>query len=396
MKLIVKSMPGESVTAILLVRVGSRDESQTTNGLSHFFEHMVFKGTQKWPTTQAVNRVIDSVGGIFNAFTSQETTGFWVKVAKQHLGLAVEFIDQTVFHSLLPKAELERERGVILEEIKMRDDDPMVKVGDEFVSQIYHGTPLGQDVIGPDKNIKSLKRKEFIKHLTKWYTAENMVLVVAGAVDEKQFRPMAAKTGEVKHQQFRFKQDKPVMRIIEKPIEQAHFCLGLRTFERSNPDRYVLTILNTILGGNTSSHLWNEIREKRGLAYYVKSSVDSYQETGYLVTQAGCAVDKLQETIKLTINEYETIGQTVTEAELKLAKEYIKGRLALNFEDNQDVAGQIAEDWLMEGKVRSLKGLYQAIEKVELSQVKKLAKKTFKEDQLNLTIVGKVKDRVYI
>lgn len=389
-------MPGESVTAILLVRVGSRDETKQNNGLSHFFEHMVFKGTEKWPTTQAVNQVIDSVGGIFNAFTSQETTGFWVKVAKKHLGLALEFIDQTVFHSLLPNAELERERGVILEEIKMRDDDPMVKVGDSFVSQVYSATPLGWDVIGPAENIRNLRREDFLNHLKHWYVAENMVLVIAGAIDKKQIKPLMMKVGAIKHEQFSWQQDQPKMQIIEKPIEQAHFCLGLRTFERGNSDRYILTVLNTILGGNTSSHLWNEIREKRGLAYYVRSSLDSYWETGYLVTQAGCAVNKLAEAIKLTENEYLTIHKNIKDSELILAKEYLKGRLALSFEDNQGVAGQMAEDWLLEGKIRFLKDLSEGIEKVNLDDIRKLAKKIFQKNQLNLTIVGKVKQKAYI
>jgi len=391
-KIIIKQMPGRSVTALLLVRVGSRDETRETNGLSHFFEHMVFKGTEKWPTTEKVNQVIDSVGGIFNAFTSQEYTGFWVKAAKQYLGLALEFIDQTVFHSLLAEAELTKERGVILEEIKMRNDDPMTKVADEFVSQVYSLTPLGYDVIGPEENIRQLKREKFKQHLKKWYVADNMVLVIAGAVDKTQLKPLLAPAGRVKHQQFSWHQAKPRIKIIQKQIEQAHFCLGLQTFKRSHPDRYVLAVLNTILGGNTSSRLWNEIREKRGLAYYVRSSVDSYWETGHLVTQAGCAVDKLEEVIKLTLAAYQKIGKAVKEEELKLAKEYLKGRLVLSFEDNQDMAGQIAEDWLMEGKARSVVEMIKGVEAVELAQIKQLAQKLFRQERLNLTVLGKIKD----
>ena len=392
-------MPTESVTAVLLVRVGSRDESKKINGLSHFVEHMVFKGTEKWPTAQAVNQVIDSVGGVFNAFTGQEYTGFWVKLAKKHLSLGLEFLEEIIFKCELPKEELERERGVILEEIKMRDDDPMVKVADSFVSQVYSATALGRDVIGTSENIKKIKQEEFFKHLNKWYQPQNMVLAIAGAVGE--VKETAEKIFGGKGDGFinqpeklKFKQDKPQVQVINKQIEQAHFCLGVRTFGRANPDRYALVVLTTILGGNTSSRLWNEIRENRGLAYYVRTGTDSFMETGYLTTQAGCATDKLGETIKLTIKEYEKISQEpVKDKELKLAKEYLKGRLALAFEDSQTVAGEYGESLLLEGKVRTLAEIYAKLEQVRADRVQELAGKILAASQLNLTIVGPFKNQ---
>ena len=392
-------MPTESVTAVLLVRVGSRDESKKINGLSHFVEHMVFKGTEKWPTAQAVNQVIDSVGGVFNAFTGQEYTGFWVKLAKKHLSLGLEFLEEIIFKCELPKEELERERGVILEEIKMRDDDPMVKVADSFVSQVYSATALGWDVIGTSENIKKIKQEEFFKHLNKWYMPQNMVLAIAGAVGE--VKETAEKIFGGKGDGFinqpkklRFKQDKPQVQMINKQIEQAHFCLGVRTFGRANPDRYALVVLTTILGGNTSSRLWDEIREKRGLAYYVRTGTDSFMETGYLTTQAGCAIEKLGETIKLTVKEYEKISQEpVKDKELKLAKEYLKGRLALAFEDSQTVAGEYGESLLLEGKVRTLAEIYAKLEQVRADRVQELAGKILAASQLNLTIVGPFKNQ---
>ena len=392
-------MPTESVTAVLLVRVGSRDESKEINGLSHFVEHMVFKGTEKWPTTQAVNRIIDSVGGVFNAFTGQEYTGFWVKLAKKHLSLGLEFLEQIIFKCELPKEELERERGVILEEIKMRDDDPMVKVADSFVSQVYSATALGQDVIGTSENIKKIKQEEFFKHLNKWYQPQNMVLAIAGAVGE--VKETAEKIFGGKGDGFinqpeklKFKQDKPQVQVINKQIEQAHFCLGVRTFGRANPDRYALVVLTTILGGNTSSRLWNEIRENRGLAYYVRTATGSFTETGYLTTQAGCAIDKLGETIKLTAKEYEKISQEpVKDKELKLAKEYLKGRLALAFEDSQTVAGEYGESLLLEGRVRTLAEIYAKLEQVRADRIQQVAGKILAASQLNLTIVGPFKNQ---
>lgn len=392
-------MATESVTAILLIKVGSRNESKKINGLSHFVEHMVFKGTQQWPTTQEVNRVIDSVGGVFNAFTGQEYTGFWVKLAKKHLPLGLEFLNQIIFHCKLPEIELERERGVILEEIKMRYDDPMVKVADSFVSQVYSVTTLGFDVIGTSKNIKTIKREEFLKHLKKWYQPKNMVLAVAGGIGE--VKETAEKIFKNEKNNFsnqpeklKFIQHKPQIQVINKSIEQAHFCLGLRTFGYDDPDRYVLAVLKTILGGNTSSRLWNEIREDRGLAYYVRTTTDAFMETGYLVTQAGCSTKKLEETIKLTVKEYEKISRKpVGGKELRLAKEYLRGRLALAFEDSQTVAGEYGESLLLEGKVRSLAEIYHRLDKVSVTKIQQLAKRIFDLSQLNLTIVGPFKNK---
>ncbi|MDZ4228967.1 MAG: pitrilysin family protein, partial [Patescibacteria group bacterium] len=344
LKVLTVPMPAESVTALLLVRVGSRDESKTKNGLSHFFEHMVFKGTKKWPSPMELNRVIDSVGGVFNAFTSQEYTGFWVKIAKKHLPRALEFLNQTMFHSLLPAAELEKERGVILEEIKMYEDNPMRFVYDQFVSQVYSATPLGRPIIGTPANIKAVKQADFIGHLQAWYQPQNMVLTVAGGLEKDAGEQIRAVFGGIKSREAGTKRPKITpagkarTRVIKKDIQQLHFCLGLTTFERSNQDRYVLTLLNTILGGNTSSHLWEEIREKRGLVYYVGSSTDSFFDTGYLVVRAGCDVNRAEEALKVTLDELQKMSHRAGGRELQDAKEYIKGHLALSLEDSQNVA----------------------------------------------------------
>jgi len=237
--------------------------------------------------------------------------------------------------------------------------------------------------------------------LKKWYQPNNMVLAVAGPASAKATaaeveKIFSQKANNVINQpeKLKFKQDKPQTQVINKKIEQAHFCLGVRTFGRVHPDRYVLAVLTTILGGNTSSRLWNEIREIRGLAYYVRSSTDSFRETGYLITQAGCATDKLAETIKLTVKEYEKISQEpVKDKELKLAKEYLKGRLALAFEDSQTVAGEYGESLLLEGKVRTLAEIYDQLDQVQVDRVQQLAGKIFQASQLNLTIVGPFKNQ---
>ncbi len=401
LKVLTVPMPTESVTVLLMVRVGSRDEVKKLNGISHFFEHMVFKGTKKWPTPMAVNRVIDSVGGVFNAFTSQEHTGFWVKIAKNHLPLALEFLNQTVFHSLLPKTELEKERGVILEEIKMNEDNPMRFVYDQFVSQLYSSTSLGMPIIGTPENIKAVHKTDFVDHLKSWYQPRNMVLTVAGGLDKDASERIKEIFDRIKtggsgpqRRQAGLRGGRGRIQVIKKDIQQLHFCLGLTTFERTNKDRYVLALLNTILGGNTSSHLWEEIREKRGLVYYVGSTTDSFFDTGYLVARAGCDVNRAEEALKVTLDELNKMPHQVSEQELKDAKEYIKGHLALSLEDSQEVADLFGEDLLIEGKVRSVESIIRNIDRVTVDQITALAKKLLVKERLHLTMVGPLSTRL--
>jgi predicted Zn-dependent peptidase len=406
--LVTAPMNTDSVTVLLMVRVGSRDESKRLNGMSHFLEHMVFKGTKKWPRPMDMNRVIDSIGGNFNAFTSQEYTGFWVKIAKKHLPLGLEYVYQSVFHPLLPAAEMEKERGVILEEIKMYEDNPMSKVGRAFVSQVYGVTQLGQEIIGPAKNIKSFKITDFQAYMKTWYHSSNMVLGVAGGLPVgkaglksdvtslvNQVYSNIGHEGPVaytdKPKEIVLKQNKPKSKLIYKDIQQAHFCIGLETFKQTDKRRFALALLRIILGGNSSSRLWEEIREKRGLVYYVKTMTDSFLDTGYLVTQAGCDPKRVEEAIKVTLNHYQNILKGVTTKELALAKEYVKGKWALGMEDSQDVAEEFVLQLLMENNLRSIEKIKSQIEAVTLADVKKVARDIFVKEKMNLTVLGPFK-----
>lgn len=396
--LVTVPMQADSATAMLMVKAGSRNESKKINGISHFLEHMVFKGTQRWPTPMGMNQVIDSIGGVYNAWTSKEYTAFWIKVAKKHLGLGLEFLHQAVFKPLLPEKELEKERGVILEEIKMYEDNPMHKVMKSFINQIFKDSSLGQEVIGRPENIMRLKKEEFYKYMKNWYQPENMVLGIAGGMEkevnktvESRFKSLGKSKRSCTDQpmKLKFSQSQPRVQLVNKKIEQAHFCLGARIFKRDHQDRYVLEVLTTILGGSTSSRLWQEIREKRGLVYYIRTNSYSLTETGYLMTQAGCDVHKINQAIKITLNEYGKISQKkVLSSELKLAKEYLKGRLALGLEDSQDVAGLFASDLLLDNKLRSIEEIKKRIDQVEISDVLRVANGLLKPDQMNLTVVG--------
>ena len=400
LNLITVPMATDSVTVLLMVRVGSRDETSALNGLSHFVEHMVFKGTSKWPTAMAMNRAIDSVGGAFNAFTGEEYTGFWVKVAKKHLPLALEYVYQAVFAPLLPKDELERERGVILEEIKMYHDNPMSWVGRNFIAQIFGKSRLGQDVIGTAENIKAFKHSDFVSHMKYWYQSGNMILGVAGAIPEnleKQVEKIYSDlpAGKVKFtdkpEAVALKQTKARRQLIYRDIQQAHFCLGLPAFKQTDNRRYALDVLRVVLGGSTSSRLWDEIREKRGLVYYLRTMVDTFADTGYLVTQAGCDAKRIEEAIKVTLGEYDKITQGITSAELKLAKDYLKGKWALGTEDSQDVVQLFVAQLLQENQLLTVEEIVAKIDAVTLADVKKVAQDIFVKDKLNLTVLGPFK-----
>ncbi len=390
----------ESVAVLVLVRVGSRDETKKTNGISHFLEHMVFKGTEKWSTPQAMNQVIDSVGGMFNAFTSSEYTGFWVKLAKDKLDLGLEFLRQAVFESLLPGEELEKERGVILEEIKMYEDNPMSKVVRAHMVKVYDKTPLGKLVIGTPGNIKAFTREDFYDHLKKWYQPRNMIVGLAGGIDEKTMEKVkkhfAVEGNSVikytdKPVESRVEQAEPRFELVKRPIQQAHFCLGVRTFEATHKDRFVLGVLNTILGGFSSSRLFNEIREKRGLVYYVRSSLSAYIDCGDLVVQAGCDVNRIEEAIKVTRVEFEKLKQKaegISKKELKMQLDYFKGRLALLLEDSHSVASRFSQMLLLEDRFWTVEEVVKQVEAVTVEDTVRVAKEIFTPDRLNLTVLG--------
>jgi predicted Zn-dependent peptidase len=393
-----------SVTALLLVKVGSRYEENKVAGISHFVEHMVFKGTKKYPTALDLTSTVDAIGAESNAFTSKEYTGFYVKAASSHLDLALDVLSQLAWHPLLPTEELERERGVIVEEINMYEDMPMAKVGESFESLLYGDTHLGREVIGFKETVLAVKRQDFLDYMNKWYQPKRMVLAIIGGVREshqlaeKFFnKPNLANLPNLANSdpdKLTFVQQKPALHLETKKTEQAHMCLGVRAFPRKHEDRYVLSVLATVLGGNMSSRLFTEVREKRGLAYYVKSDVGAYFDNGYLISQAGADVAKIQETIKVILNEYRKIATVkLTSKELNKARDYLKGKLALALEDSKVIASFYTEDFLLEGKVRTPEEMIREVNKVTVEDILRVAKQIFIPQGLNLAVIGPYKDK---
>ena len=396
-----------SVTVLAMVGVGSRYEEKSVKGISHFLEHMVFKGTAKYPTALALSSAVDAVGAEFNAFTGKEYTGFYVKAGSGQTELALDVLSQMLCKPRLLAKEMEREKGVVIEEINMYEDQPIRDIENVFDGLLYSPASLGWDVIGTKETIRAMKREDFVEHMERWYGPENMVLGIAGdrqkisdarsqTLDlvQKYFKAAKGKGQRANNREWEsFSQDKPQVKIKHKKTEQAHFVLGVRGLPRGHKDRYVLAVLSTLLGGNMSSRLFIEVRERRGLAYYVRSGVEAYHGTGHFGVQAGVELGKIQEAIKVIVNELaKMIGDNgrgqVQETEVNRAKEYIKGKLVLDLEDSQEVAAEYCESWLLEGKVRPPEEIIAGVDRVNVADVRRLAQSLLIKGKLNLAVIG--------
>lgn len=404
----------QSVTVLITVGVGSRYESRQAWGLSHFLEHMAFKGTRKWPSTLKMTSLIEGIGGEFNAATGKDTTSYYIKAAQKHLPLVLEVLSDMLLNSLFKEEEIERERGVIVEEMNLREDTPIYKVGEVFEALLYGKTSLGNSILGEKKVVLGLKREDFSKYLKDFYGPGNCVVVVTGGVGQStnqlintnKFQSTNQLVGKYlggwekrpfkQIKKVSDKQEKPALKVFYKKTEQAHFCLGVRAYSLSHPDRYVLSVLATILGVGMSSRLFLEVREKRGLAYYVRSATQRYQDVGYFTTQAGVGLKRIEEAIKVILFEYDKIKTQNAELkaeELNKAKEFLKGRLILELEDSHSVASLLAISEILEKRVRTPEEIIREIGKVTVEDVLRVANDIFRPEKLNLAVIGPFKSR---
>lgn len=398
LKIVLAAIPGlHSVTVLALVKAGTRYETPENNGISHFLEHMVFKGTRKYKTSIDISLAIDNIGGTMNAYTDKENTAFYVKSSIEHIDTALDIVSQIVFEPILPKKEIEIERGVILEEIGMYEDQPQNKVIREFFNLLYPSSTLGWDTLGSKETVSKLNQDHFLEYMQYLYTPNRMTLVLAGGIDkitnlkEKIKNHFDLKKGKTEFnlETYEFSQTKPALRLLSKATEQCHLAYGYRSVGRGSNSRYTAAVTNVILGSGWSSRLFTEIREKRGLAYYVGTMLDVYHETGYLIMRAGVKPNQTSEVVKLTQSEFRKLkDKKVTAKELKKAQEYLKGHLLLGFEDSMEVAEFYGQDLLLEEKMRSLQDLINGINRVTPSHIQKFAQDTFDDNQANLAIIG--------
>ncbi len=391
----------KAVTVLVLVGTGSKYETKEINGISHFLEHMFFKGTKKRPNTLKIAETLDRVGGSYNAFTGKELTGFWAKVDFKHLDLALDLVADIFLNSKLEQKEIEKEKGVIVEEINMYLDTPALYIGDLWEKLLYKNQPAGWRVIGEKGNILKFNRKKVLHYLRNHYSALNTVICVAGNVKpdiierkiKKYFKDIRKRQIQPKIQ-VKEKQNKPETLVHFKETDQTHFCLGVRSYDLFHPQRYALAILATILGGNMSSRLFISVRVKKGLAYYIRTSFDSTTDTGYLVTQAGVEHKNVEQAVKLILREYKSFkNKSINKDELQKAKDYLKGTLSLSLESSDAQASFYAPQELLEQKILIPKEKILKIDEVSINDIKKVAKDIFKPEKLNLVIIGPFKGK---
>lgn len=395
----------ESATTLIMVGAGSRYEVKSNSGISHFLEHMAFKGTKKRPSAMEISSIIDGIGAESNAFTGKELTGYYIKSQATHVDLALDVLSDMLCNTnlLLDPLEIDKERGVILEELNLYEDTPSRKIGDIYESLLYDDTPMGWDIGGEKDIIRKITRDDFISYLKNLYSASNMTVVVAGNIDmdatlatiEEKFAPFPTFQTK-KYEPTIDNQKENSVLIRHKKTEQAHFALGVRTFGLENEAyRQTMDVLSSILGGGMSSRLFHEVREKRGLAYYVRAYSENYADVGYLATFAGVDPKRIDDAVKVVVEEYRKIlnrGE-ITEKELSKAKEYVKGHFVLDLEDTRSVAGFYASQELLEPRIDNPEEVISQIDKVNIDGILRVADKYIKGAPLSLALIGDFEDR---
>ena len=385
-----------SVTVLILVGTGSKYETKEINGISHFLEHMFFKGTKKRPNTLKISETLDEVGGEYNAFTSKEITGYWAKVDKKHQDVALDWISDIFLNSKFDEKEMQREKGVIIEEVNMYLDTPAAYVGELWENLLYGDQPAGWRVIGEKENILSFDRQKVVDYFKSHYSPSNTIVCVAGAIDSEKieskikdyFKNVVAVTPGSKIK-VKEQQKTPNVLIHNKKTDQTHFCLGTRAFDLFSSKKYALTLLSIILGGNMSSRLFIKVRERNGLAYSIHTSVDSSTDTGYLVTQAGIDHKNLEKAVKLILKEYKDLkDKKITSKELQKAKDYLKGVMSLSLDSSDSQASFYAVQELLEKSILTPEEKFKKIDQVSVDDIKKVAEDIFSEDKLNLALIG--------
>lgn len=397
----------KAVSVLIMIQTGSRYENTQNNGIAHFLEHMFFKGTKKRPKTIDIAKELDGVGAGYNAFTGEEYTGFFVRAESSHFDLALDVLTDMLYHSKFDEKEIEKEKGVIVEEINMYRDLPQAYVEEVMKELLWGKQPLGKMISGTAETVTKFSRENFIHFWQKFYQPEKMIVTVAGGPSttlgvnsdqswSEKIKKIFAKLPAKKTPPFEKiieKQNKPQIKIFNKKTDQAHFILGFRSLQRTDARRPILKVLNNIMGATMSSRLFIEVREKRGLCYYVNSNIADYIDTGFWGVNAGVDIKRVEEAIKVILDEFSKIkNKLVTDEELKRAKENLKGRLYLGLEESMNVAEFLAEQEIFWGKIDDPDKVAADVQKVTLKDVQQLAKEIFQSKKLNLAIIGPFKE----
>ena len=401
LRVVTHAMPTSfSVSAVILIGTGSRYEPLEQAGISHFVEHMLFKGTRKRPTPKAIAETIEGVGGVLNAATEKELTSYYVKVAQQHGTLALELLTDMLRHSRFLTAEVDKERHVITEELHMTEDMPQDLVNSLIDELVWPEHPLGREIAGTDASVKGLRRPALLAYLAERYVPNNAVVSVAGkiihqdVVEEVERLLGDWRPGPQRSYLAAPGQPGKVRQALKvKDIEQAHLCVSAGGLPRQHPDRRALDIQNLILGGGMSSRLFLEIRERCALAYDVQAYLDYFEDTGLSVIYAGTDAAQVPACLDAILSELRRLRrQPVAAEELTRAKEYLKGRMLLGLEDNSSLAHWLGAQELLTSRIQTVEEIVAQVDAVTVEDVQRVSQVVFDPAQLRMAVVGPVKD----
>jgi predicted Zn-dependent peptidase len=384
-----------SVILGIWVKVGARNETRDKNGISHFLEHMFFKGTKKRTATD-ISIDIDSLGGDLNAFTSRENTAFYVKVLDEYVDKGIELLSDIFLHSTFPQEEIEKEKGVIKEEIKLVEDTPDDYIHDLFSRTVWGDAGLGQPVLGRRETIKTFTHDDLISHVRKYYGTSDTVVACAGNFEpDHVMNLLSHHLGGLRRgsepELFSPPSFKSEIAVYPKDLSEAHICFGVEGLPYASEDRYAIAILNSVVGSSVSSRLFQEIREKKGYAYSIYSFVSSYLDTGFWAVYAGTGRKKALTVTELIIKEMKGLYETISDVELRRAKDQLKGNLVLGLESTSSRMQSIARQEIYYGRYFSQKEIMKEVEAVTLGQIKDLSKRLINDGKMSLTVLGPVK-----
>jgi len=391
----------QAVTVYALFPVGSRHESLAVNGVSHFIEHLMFKGTERRPTTLHISRDLDRVGAEYNAFTGKDHTGYYIKVNAEHLELALDMLADMCFHSVYRPEEIERERRVILEEIHLYEDNPSMHLDDIFEGILFRNHPLGRPISGTRETMEGITRPKIVAYRDQHYDPSRLVLTIAGNIGDHVGDVVARTFGREPSRRrrttgaMRFARTPrgPAVRIHWKETQQAHLAIGVPTFGGDDPRNYPLALCTNILGGTMSSRLFIAVRERRGLAYSVRASADGYADTGSLVVTAGLDPSRLTQAIRVIMRELARIrDRGVTAEEITRAKENIEGRIILALEESSARADWYGKQALLRKEILTPEEKIARLMAVDRAAVQRVAREVLRTDRLHLAIIGNYKD----
>jgi predicted Zn-dependent peptidase len=400
LRVVTAPMPqAKSVACFVMLAAGSRYETRETNGIAHFAEHMFFKGTERRPTARQIAGEIDAIGGEFNAFTGKEYTGYYVKCAAEHRDVALDVLVDMLRHSKFDPDEIEREKGVIVEEMNMYFDTPRDYVDSVYDVLLYGDQPLGWDIIGTKETVREASRETFLEYLDRWYRSPRIVAGVGGALGDDLISRLEELLGDVQNgseggpDPVVLEQSGPRVRVHTKQSDQAHLRFGVPSYPIDHPDRYALGLLATVLGGGMSSRLFTEVRERRGLAYYVYGYNQGYTDTGTLFSQAGVDINRIDDAVSTIAAEFARIAAEPVDAEeLEKARNYAKGRLVLSLEDPKGMIMFGLRGEVLENRIREPDEVLAGYESVTAEDIQRVAQELVREERLNLALIGPFDD----